>query len=151
MKSGLESTIGELRVASHSRVPSRIWRSVAKKHWHKSASKTDRTGVRSGVMHAFQINEPVDRPKHVDGRHVPRQRELMENCRLIGFVRPSWLHPRLRCLSESALPTVHKLEFFNAICHKQTSLFTQSRMRSNSEISGQWGAGKKDNHRDLEA
>jgi hypothetical protein len=35
-------------------------------------------------------------------------------------VRPSWLHPRLRCLSESALPTVHKPEFFNTIRQEQS-------------------------------
>jgi len=35
--------------------------------------------------HAFQVNEPVDRPKHVVGRHMPLQRELVEKCRLIGL------------------------------------------------------------------
>jgi hypothetical protein len=34
--------------------------------------------------HAFEINEPVDRPKHMVGWHVPLQRELVEKCRLIG-------------------------------------------------------------------
>jgi hypothetical protein len=28
--------------------------------------------------HAFEINETVDRPKHVIGRHAPFQRELLE-------------------------------------------------------------------------
>jgi hypothetical protein len=72
--------------------------------------------------HPIEINEPINRPKHVVGRHVPIQRKLVKKCRLIDLpFAHHETHSRLRCLSESALLTVHKLEFFNTIGHERTS------------------------------
>src|SRR3954449_11530879 len=72
--------------------------------------------------HAFEINKPVDRPKHVLGWNVPLQRKLVEKSRLIDLpFAYHALHPRPRCLSESTLRTVHKPEFFNTIDPERTS------------------------------
>jgi hypothetical protein len=50
------------------------------------------------------------------GWNVPLQRKLVEKSCLIDLpFAYHALHPRPRCLSESALRTVHKPEFFNTI------------------------------------
>jgi hypothetical protein len=68
-----------------------------------------------------QDHKSIDCSQHVAGRHVLIQRKFVKQCRLIDLpLAHHETHSRLRCLSESALPIVHKLEFFNTNGQQRT-------------------------------